>query len=194
MKKTLNKLVPFLIMASFLMTGCTQTGSTPKIIPQHGTSGEARSQVQAATPVYMGNVLEVSKKAKVISIEVGKGENARTMMVRFDDQTKGLENAVAGHGSIINYEMRGNEPWATVIKQKLVKLPDGVTEIKSADLKTLLDKGEKFTLIDSRPAKRFASSNLPGAINIPVDEFKNQANKLPENKDELLVFYCGGPT
>ncbi|MBU0664314.1 MAG: rhodanese-like domain-containing protein [Proteobacteria bacterium] len=195
MKKTLIKFIPFLIMASFLTTGCTQTGTTPpKLIAQHGTSSGDRSVLLAEVPVYMGNVADVSRKAKVIAIEVGKGAAAKTVLVKFDDKTKGIENAVPGHASIINYEMRGGEPWATVVKPKLAKLPAGVTEIKTAELKTMMDKGEKFTLVDSRPAKRFAASNLPGAINIPSDEFEKQANKLPENKDELLVFYCGGPT
>ncbi|MDO8948159.1 MAG: rhodanese-like domain-containing protein [Desulfocapsaceae bacterium] len=195
MKKTLIKFIPFLIMASFLTTGCTQTGNTPKkLIAQHGTSSGSRSVLLAEVPVYMGNVADVSKKAKVIAIEVGKGEAAKTILVKFDDKTKGIENAVPGHASIINYEMRGGEPWATVVKPKLAKLPAGVTEVKTAELKTMMDKGEKFTLVDSRPAKRFAASNLPGAINIPSDEFEKQANMLPENKDELLVFYCGGPT
>lgn len=195
MKKKLIKFIPFLIMASFLATGCTQTGTTPpKLIPQHGTGNGSRSIVIAQAPVYMGSVLDVSNKAKVISIEVGKGAAAKTILVKFDDKTKGIEHAVAGHAAIINYEMRKGEPWATVVKPKLAKLPAGVTEVKTPDLKAMLDKGEKFTLIDSRPAKRFAPSALPGAISIPVDEFKTQANKLPENKDELLVFYCGGPT
>jgi hypothetical protein len=195
MKKILFKGLPFLIITSFLATGCSQTGTTSaKIIPQHGSSGASRMMDRAEVPVYMGSVLDVSNKAKVISIEVGKGAEAKTILVKFDDKTLGIEHAVAGHASIINYEMRGGEPWATDIKPKLAKLPEGVTEVKTADLKSMLDKGEKFTLVDSRPAKRFAPSNLPGAINIPVDEFKDQAGKLPANKDELLVFYCGGPT
>jgi hypothetical protein len=195
MKKKLIKFIPFLIMASFLTTGCTQTGTTaPKLIPQHGTSSGSRSILLATVPVYMGNVADVSRKAKVIAIEVGKGAAAKTILVKFDDKTKGIENAVAGHASIINYEMRAGEPWATVIKPKLAKLPPGVTEVKTAELKTMMDKGEKFTLVDSRPAKRSAASSLPGTINIPSDEFAKQASKLPENKDELLVFYCGGPT
>ena len=195
MQKTLIKFVPFLIMASFLATGCTQTGTTPhKLVPQHGTSGGNRSIVYAEVPVYMGSVLDVSNKAKIIFIEVGKGAEAKTFLVKFDDKTQGIENAVAGHASIINYEMRENEPWATVIKPKLAKLPEGVTEIKTTELKAMQDKGDKFTLVDSRPAKRFAPSSLPGAINIPVDEFNDKASKRPANKDELLVFYCGGPT
>ena len=195
MKKVLIKGIPFLIMTSFLATGCSQPGTTSaKIIPQHGTSGASRMMERIEVPVYIGSILDVSNKAKVISIEVGKGAEAKTILVKFDDKTLGVEYAVAGHASIINYEMRGGEPWATDIKPKLAKLPEGVTEVKTADLKSMQDKGEKFTLVDSRPAKRFAPSNLPGAINIPVDEFKDQANKLPINKDELLVFYCGGPT
>jgi len=194
MEKTLKKVIPFLIMAS-LLTGCSQTGITSnKIIAQHGTSGASRMMERVESPVYTGSVLDVSNKAKIISLEVGKGAEAKTILVKFDDKTLGIEHAVAGHASIINYEMRGGEPWATDIKPKLAKLPEGVTEVKTADLKSMQDKGEKFTLVDSRPAKRFASSNLPGAINIPVDEFKDQAGKLPANKDELLVFYCGGPT
>lgn len=195
MKKKLVKFIPFLIMASFLATGCTQTGTTVhKLIPQHGTGSGSRSIVIPEVPAYMGNVADVSNKAKVIAIEVGKGAAAKTVLVKFDDKTKGIEHAVSGHASIINYEMRGGEPWATVIKPKLAKLPAGVTAIKSADMKAMLDKGEKLTLVDSRPAKRFASSSILGAISIPSDEFKTQTSKLPENKDELLIFFCGGPT
>ncbi len=195
MKKTLIKFIPFLVMASLLTTGCSQTGTTPpKLIPQHGTSSGNRSVAFAEAPVYTGSVKDVSKKAKVISIEVGKGADAKTILVKFDDKTQGVEHAVPGHASIINYEMRNGEPWATVVKPKLAKLPDGVTELKTADLKAKLDKGEKITLVDSRPVKRFAQSFVPGAINIPVDEFSKQVDELPKDKNELLVFYCGGVT
>jgi hypothetical protein len=196
MKKTLVKIVPFLFMASLLATGCSQTGTTAyKLVPQHGTGSGLRSiPAPDAPPVYQGKVLLVSKKAKTISIEVGKGADLKTVLVKYDDKTKGMENAVAEHASIIKYEMRAGEPWATDVQPKLAKLPDGVTEIKTADLKAVVDKGDKITLVDSRPAKRSAQSSLPGTISIPVDEFQAQANKLPANKDELLVFYCGGPT
>ena len=112
MKKTLIKFILFLIMASFLTTGCPRTGTTTaKIIPQHGTSGESRIMVRSESPVYIGSVLDVSNKAKVISIEVGKGTEAKTVLVKFDDnKTQGVEYAVAGHAAIINYEMRGGEP------------------------------------------------------------------------------------
>lgn len=195
MQKTLIKFIPFLIMASLLTTGCTQTGTTAaQLTAQNGTSDSAKSIAPEAIPVYVGSVKDVSNKAKIISIEVGKGAEAKTILVKFDDKTKGIEHAVAGHASIINYEMRDGEPWATVIKPKLAQLPAGVTEVKTAELKAMLDKGEKFTLIDSRPAGRNAQGSLPGAISIPDDEFNNQTSKLPADRDELLVFFCGGVT
>ena len=191
MQKKLIKFIPLLIMTSFLATGCTKSGTTvAKLIPQHGTSSTSRMTVRTEAPVYIGSVKDVSKKAKVISIEVGKGAAAKTVLVKFDDKTKGIEHAVAGHASIINYEMRAGEPWATVIKPKLAKLPDGVSEIKTADLKAMLGKEVKLTLIDSRPPKSASQSSLPGAINSPADEFKNLSGKLQAHRNERRVFFC----
>ena len=50
-------------------------------------------------------------------------------------------------------------------------------------------------LVDSRPAARYNQSHLPGAVSIPVPMLeKKQAALLPKDKNELIVFYCGGPT
>ena len=117
-------------------------------------------------------------------------------MVAFDDNTKGVDHATVGHASIINYEMRNGKPYATVIKPKLAKLPEGVTEIKTEDLAEMIESGKKFTLIDSRPSGRYAAGSLPTAKNITVAKMKETkgAGILPENKNELVVFFCGGPT
>ena len=145
--------------------------------------------------VYKGKIIGKSNKAKTISIEVGQGDKAQTIMVKFDDQTKGTEFAAKGEAAIIAWEMRGDEKYATIIKPKLATLPNGVTEIKSQELKKLMDSGADLALIDSRPEGRYAQSHLPGAISIPVEQMKTQGPELlPKEKDKLLVFYCGGPT
>lgn len=48
--------------------------------------------------------------------------------------------------------------------------------------------------VDSRPAARqYDPGHIPGAINIPDSQFdKLAADKLPADKNTLLVFYCGG--
>ncbi len=192
MKKMLLKMLPFLIMASFLATGCTestQTNATKAAKPAAATA------VKKEANVYKGKVVGKSNKAKSISISVGKGAKAKTIMVKFDDKTKGVEHAAKGHAAIIKYEMRNGEPWATVVKPKLAKLPKGVTEIKTDALAAMMESGKAFTLIDARPGKRYAASYIPTAISIPVPKWKEfSATKLPKDKNAYLVFYCGGPT
>ncbi|MER2605379.1 MAG: rhodanese-like domain-containing protein, partial [Siculibacillus sp.] len=54
-----------------------------------------------------------------------------------------------------------------------------------------LKKG--VALIDSRPAARqYDPGHIPGAINIPDTQFEKSVDKLPADKDTLLIFYCGG--
>ncbi|MGF7184150.1 rhodanese-related sulfurtransferase [Desulfitispora alkaliphila] len=49
-----------------------------------------------------------------------------------------------------------------------------------------------FVLIDSRPQARFNESHINGSINIPDGQFHDLAHLLPEDKDKMLIFYCGG--
>lgn len=49
------------------------------------------------------------------------------------------------------------------------------------------------TIIDSRPAaRRYDVGHIPSAINIPDTQFDKFKNLLPEDKNKLLIFYCGG--
>ena len=189
MKANLKKFLPLAIMLSMLTWGCAQTQTA-----QDTATKTATAAVKEAAP-YKGKIVGVSKKAKTISISVGKGDKAKTIMVKFDSKTKGTEFAKKGEAAIIAWEKRGNDQYATVIKPKLAKLPEGVTEIKPKEVKQLLDKKTEMVLVDSRPSKRYAQSHLPTAISIPVDQFKVKAPELlPKNKDIPLVFYCGGVT
>lgn len=190
MNKSIIKFIPFFIMASFLVTGCTQGTSS--------TTSAAKPAVEAKKPegnVYKGKVVGLSNKAKSISIKVGKGDAAKTIMVKFDDKTEGVKHASKGHASIIYYEMRNGEPWATVVKPKLAKLPKGVTEIKVEELETLIDEKADFLLIDARPTNRYAAGHLPGSVSLGTKAYKTKAaSVLPKDKNKLLIMYCGGPT
>lgn len=56
-----------------------------------------------------------------------------------------------------------------------------------------LPKPEGVTIVDSRPKKRkYDKGHIPGAVSIPDSSFDKMAGMLPENKDELVIFYCGG--
>ncbi|MGD9678535.1 MAG: rhodanese-like domain-containing protein [Vulcanibacillus sp.] len=49
-----------------------------------------------------------------------------------------------------------------------------------------------FVLVDARPYNTYEKGHINGAINIPDSEFNKYSSRLPENKDTLIIFYCGG--
>jgi hypothetical protein len=187
-EKKILQLIPLCLMLALLAVGCAKTN-------QAEVAATPASAVQQEPTVYEGEINGVSERAKSISIMVGKGDQAKAMMVKFDDTTKGVKQAKKGVAAKITYEVRGTDAYATEVQLKLAKLPAGVTEIKTAELQKLISDQVKIFLVDSRPLARFNQSHLPGAHAIPVPmlEEKHMA-VLPKEKDFPLVFYCGGPT
>jgi rhodanese-related sulfurtransferase len=47
------------------------------------------------------------------------------------------------------------------------------------------------TVIDVRPPEEYAQGHIAGALNIPLDELKQQLEQLP--RDREVVAYCRGP-
>ncbi|MBW1636104.1 MAG: rhodanese-like domain-containing protein [Deltaproteobacteria bacterium] len=190
MQKMISRMLPFLVIAAFFLSGCAQeSGKTASAVKP-----AAVTQKKVTGPVYKGRVVGKSNKAKTISIEVGKGSKAKTMMVKFDENTDGIEHATKGHGVIVSYEKQGKDIYAKSIKPKLAKMPKGVSTVTTAELTVMIDGSEDFVLVDSRPAHRYGTGHLPGAISIPVCEMQELLGLLPKDPNRKLVFYCGGPT
>ena len=191
MNKNTLRLFPLCLMLALLAGGCAGTKTT-----ELAETPAAREAAQKTEPlVYEGEITGVSERAKTISITVGKGEQAKVMMVKFDEKTKGVNQAAKGKAAQIVYEMRDQGAYATDIQLKLAKLPPGTSEIKTAELQKLVNEKASLFLVDSRPKARYDQSHLPGAHSISVPELeKKQAEVLPKDKDMPLVFYCGGPT
>ncbi len=54
---------------------------------------------------------------------------------------------------------------------------------------------EGVIIIDSRPYKpTYVNGHIPAAVSIPDSQFDKLTDKLPQDKNTLLIFYCGGPT
>lgn len=68
-----------------------------------------------------------------------------------------------------------------------------VVEVITADqLKTWIDQGRKILLIDARVASEFKEAHIPTAINIPAPLMDQLRDKLPQDHEYPLVFYCNG--
>ncbi|MDG4476257.1 rhodanese-like domain-containing protein [Thiovibrio frasassiensis] len=188
--KQLRKWLPFLLVTGLLVSGPSLTGPP-------AFAADPAPQAAQKTNSLAGKVSGKSNKAKTISIEV-KG---KTEFLKFDDKTTGLEHADEGEAAVIQFEMRGDEKYATTIKPKLASLPEGVKEMKSDEVAKLIAMGPdegKYVLIDSRPAPRYHEGHLPTAISIPDNVMSETgAAYLPGDaklKDLQLIFYCGGYT
>lgn len=64
-------------------------------------------------------------------------------------------------------------------------------EITAEELKSKIDNGEKFLLINPLSKIEYNAGHIPGSINIPL-EFLLITKKLPKNHNQLIVTYCLG--
>lgn len=51
---------------------------------------------------------------------------------------------------------------------------------------------DDVTIVDSRPARKYDEGHIPGAISIPDTFFAKKVDLLPKDKNQLVIFYCGG--
>ena len=62
-------------------------------------------------------------------------------------------------------------------------------DISVNDLKSRLDKGEKFLFLDVREEWEYEEDNL-GAKNIPLGELPHRLDELDEFKNDEIVIHC----
>lgn len=64
-------------------------------------------------------------------------------------------------------------------------------DVSISEVKALVGS-DKVTIIDVNGTDSYNSGHVPGALNFDVIE-ANFAKSLPENKDALIIAYCGNP-
>lgn len=65
-------------------------------------------------------------------------------------------------------------------------------DISISELKSAIE-AKKVTVIDVNGSDSYQKGHVPGAIDYSAKK-KELAKVLPENKDALIVAYCGGPS
>ena len=61
-------------------------------------------------------------------------------------------------------------------------------ELKPDEARAKLNAGAK--LVDVRTAEEFKEKNLPGAVNIPVDQIKTGITNVATNKSQVILLHC----
>ncbi len=61
-------------------------------------------------------------------------------------------------------------------------------------LREKIDRGDKFSLVETLPKVAYQHAHLPGAINLPPDRVTELASSLLPDKSADIVVYCASPT
>ena len=192
-----------LLLAAMLAVTFTAAGTASAGKPT--IAGGCKKCHTGQPDAVRGNLGTVSQDFKTLQVKVGK----MIWIVNYDDKTtvvKGdktvgadeIAKLPAKKEILVSFTGSEAKPLATEIA---VKMPYKVPEhqkITNADVVKLVamgpDKGN-YTLVDARPVAAYISGHIPTAISLPYENFEESCTTvLPQDKDRLLVFYCGGPT
>ena len=69
-----------------------------------------------------------------------------------------------------------------------------VQTISREELKSKLDRHDKFTLVETLPKNAYDHAHIPTAKNLPPEEVKTLAPTLLPDKNAEIIVYCGSPT
>jgi len=140
-----------------------------------------------------GRIKYISNKANTIQIDI-KGKPPA--VIRFDKNTTFKNTAgikTLSPPDLIKVDFEPGKA-ASTISKIIFGLPPGV-EIDIKELLAIMQKKQgPYVLGDARPAKKYPKSHIPSSISTPGPDPKKLLAALPKDKNQLLVFYCGGPT
>lgn len=160
----------------------------------------ATTTTPAKAQTIQGKIANISQKAKTIALSTKEGE---FFLMKFTDATvlKGVGSAdefKEDEAIVALYTTSGGENIATSLEKDVVKLPEGIQEIKTEELAGLLAAEKNLVIIDSRPAVKYDEGHIPGAVSIPFAKLVTMGDEgaqlLARYQDRQLVFYCGGST
>ena len=154
-----------------------------------------------------GNFDNVSYKTQSIQIKIDDAveiltfdkNSLKTTNIKPDPENPSEPLRVLKKGKEVRVEYTEKEgrKFATLLSAKPVIKVAPEKLISTADAENLVAQGPekgKYLLIDARPAPRFMESAIPTAINIPFPAFEKNTDKLPKDKNALIIYYCAGFT
>jgi len=187
-----------LVAVTFSAGGTSQAGK-PTI------GGPCQKCHKAQTDAVRGNLGKVSTQFSTMQVKVGE----LVWIVQYDDKTAVVEgDKVSGADHIkelpgnkevlISFSGGESKPLATEVAVKQpFKVPEDqkITNDEVVKLVAIGPEMGRYTLVDARPPGAYLGGHIPTAISLSFDSFESSfATVLPQDKNRLLVFYCGGPT
>jgi hypothetical protein len=162
---------------------------------------------QAEPGNLRGNFDGVAYQNESIQIKIDDA----TEILRFDPKTLQVKNVQPdpnnpseplraikrGKEVRVEYTEKDGKKFATLVSAKVPIKVKPEMLMSTADVEKLVAQGPekgKYLLVDARPAPRFMEGAIPSAINIPFVAFDKMVDKLPKDKNALIIYYCAGFT
>lgn len=103
----------------------------------------------------------------------------------------------AGLGMAVLMLLMGGNALQTVEAAPVAENPDwfykDIVDVEFVNQHMSIPPSEDVMIIDARPAKpKYVRGHIPTAVSIPNTQFDKMVDKLPKNKNALLIYYCGG--
>jgi rhodanese-related sulfurtransferase len=216
--KLINLLILLLLAVSVLSFGCASTQSASSVAPQAQAEADWRFHdivgidfVKAHVVIPKpDNILLIDSRPKEAKYDKGHIPTAINIPdTHFDKMThllppdknsllifycegpecklshKSAKKAEALGYKNVKVYMDGFPGW--------MKVPGHYAEVPVEFVKEKIDSKAAMTLVDSRPKEgKFDQGHIPTAISIPDTHFDKMTHLLPADKNQLVVFYCGG--
>lgn len=71
-------------------------------------------------------------------------------------------------------------------------IPKEVRTVDASQLKKMLDRKEKFLLVDARNEREYKEGHIVKAVHVYDKEMEAHKAKFPTDKSYPIVFYCNG--
>ena len=152
--------------------------------------------IENSSESITGILQAISQKARLLQVRNGKD----TTILKYNDGTVLLGADSIGELSTpsawtIEFREDGDIPVAISVEPPQRDPSLSEKEIDAVTLSLLLPtppERTRITLVDSRPTRAYDNSHIKGAISIYDGDFARNLDKLPPDKDQLIVFYCDG--
>jgi Rhodanese-like domain len=172
------------------MIGLSQNGPSPTEI-----SNCEECVDSADTNIVNGTLEAISFKASMLQLATIGGAT----VVKFNNETiltgvGDFSEIRSGSKLVIEYLKRDGVLLAVGIEAtNKASAVLSVNQVNASSLADLLsDKTAAVALIDARSAQSFNREHIPGAISISAGTFDKNRDKLPAERDHLIVYYCDG--
>jgi rhodanese-related sulfurtransferase len=82
---------------------------------------------------------------------------------------------------------------STSAARTIAHVATALVEIERDELRSRIERGDDFVLVDALAPLSYGAAHLPGAVNIPPERVDALAERRIPSRETPVVVYCAGP-